>query len=206
MLIHLSASVSHEAIMPKSDPASAALLLMDFQNAIVGMVGEDAFTLLERAQEARTAAKAAGMAVLHVRVAFTDADYAAVSERNKSFAALGKSRFLADGSEPAEIHPALAPASGEEVFTKKRVGAFSTTNLAERLATRGIDTLILAGIATSGVVLSTLRDAADRDYRLFVLFDCCADQDSEVHRVLMERVFPRQADILHVSDLQKWPR
>ncbi|HEY4112452.1 MAG TPA: isochorismatase family cysteine hydrolase [Rhizomicrobium sp.] len=180
-------------------PARSVLLLMDFQNAIVGMVGEAAPALLERAQEARVAARAAGMAVMHVRVAFTDADYAAVSERNKSFAALGKSRFLTDGSEPAAIHPALAPAQDEEVFTKKRVGAFSATNLAERLATRGIDTLFLSGIATSGVVLSTLRDAADRDYRLFVLSDCCADADAEVHRVLMEKVFPRQADVIDLA-------
>ena len=176
--------------------AKSALLLMDFQNAIVGMVGEGAPALLGRAQKARAAARAAGMAVMHVRVAFTDADYAAVSERNKSFAALGKSRFLRDGSEPAAIHSALTPLADEEVFTKKRVGAFSTTNLAERLSARGIDTLVLAGIATSGVVLSTLRDGADRDYRLFVLSDCCADMDAEVHRVLMEKVFPRQADVI----------
>ena len=178
---------------------STALLLMDFQNAIVGTLGEAGPALLERAGKARAAARAAGMAVMHVRVAFTDADYAAVSPRNKSFAALGKSRFLTDGSGPAAIHPALAPIAGEEVFTKTRVGAFSTTALAARLAARGIDTLVLAGIATSGVVLSTLRDAADHDYRLFVLADCCADQDAEVHRVLTEKVFPRQADVIDLA-------
>lgn len=183
-------------------PSKSALMLMDFQNAIVGMLGEQAPALLECAQKARAAAKAVGMAVMHVRVAFGDADYAAISERNKSFAALGQSRFLTDGSEPAAIHPVLAPAPGEEVFTKKRVGAFSTTNLAERLSARGIDTLYLAGIATSGVVLSTLRDAADRDYRPYVVADCCADMDAEVHRVLMEKVFPRQADIVRLEQFQ----
>ena len=55
------------------------------------------------------------------------------------------------------------------------------------------DTLVLAGISTSGVVLSTLRQAADLDYRLTVLADACADTDPEVHRVLTEKVFPRQA-------------
>ena len=86
------------------------------------------------------------------------------------------------------------------MFTKKRVGAFSTTNLAARLTARGIDTLILSGIATSGVVLSTLRDAADRDYRLFVLSDICADMDAEVHiAALTEKVFPRQADVIDLD-------
>lgn len=177
----------------------SALMLMDFQNAIVGMVGEGSPALLERAQKARAAAKAAGMAVMHVRVAFTDADYAAIPERNKSFAALGKSRIITEGSDVAAIHPALAPTPGEEVFTKKRVGAFSTTNLTERLKARGIDTLFLTGIATSGVVLSTLRDAADQDYRLFVISDVCADMDQEVHRVLLEKVFPRQADVIDLA-------
>ena len=55
------------------------------------------------------------------------------------------------------------------------------------------DSLVLTGIATSGVVLSTLRQAADLDYGLTVLVDACADADPEVHRVLTEKVFPRQA-------------
>jgi nicotinamidase-related amidase len=181
-------------------PSKAALLLMDFQNAIVGMVGEQGTALLERAAKARSAARAAGMAVMHVRVAFNEADYAAISPRNKGFSALASGRFITDGSPQADIHAALKPAADEEVFTKTRVGAFSTTNLGARLEARGIDTLILTGIATSGVVLSTLRDAADGDYRLLVIGDCCADMDAEVHRVLTEKVFPRQADVIGLED------
>ena len=85
---------------------------------------------------------------------------------------------------------------------KTRVGAFSTTDLAEQLDSRGIDTLFLSGISTSGVVLSTLRDAADRDYRLFVLADVCADPAPDVHAMLVEKVFPRQADVLSSTNLQ----
>ncbi|HEY4124525.1 MAG TPA: isochorismatase family cysteine hydrolase [Rhizomicrobium sp.] len=185
------------------EPAKTALLLMDFQNAIVGMMGDAGPALLDRAVKARIAARAAGLAVMHVRVAFSDADYAAVSPRNKSFAGLAQSRRLADGSVDAAIHSALAPAPDEEVFTKHRVGAFSTTNLAARLSARGIDTLVLSGIATSGVVLSTLRDAADHDYRLFIIGDCCGDADAEVHRVLTEKVFPRQADVIGLEDFER---
>jgi nicotinamidase-related amidase len=60
----------------------------------------------------------------------------------------------------------------------------------------GINHLVLTGIATSGVVLSTLREAADKDYRITVLSDCCADRDEEVHRVLKVKVFPRQAEVI----------
>ena len=58
----------------------------------------------------------------------------------------------------------------------------------------------MTGIATSGVVLSTLRQAADLDYGLTVLRDGCADRDHEVHRVLLDKVFPRQATVLTVDE------
>lgn len=86
---------------------------------------------------------------------------------------------------------------------KTRVGAFSTTDLAEQLRKRGIDTLILAGISTSGVVLSTVRDAADRDFRLVVLSDACADPQPDVHALLMHKVFPSQADVITTGQLDK---
>jgi nicotinamidase-related amidase len=63
-----------------------------------------------------------------------------------------------------------------------------------------VDSLVLTGIATSGVVLSTLRQAADLDFRLTVVRDGCADSDPEVHRVLMDKVFPRQAKVVSASE------
>jgi nicotinamidase-related amidase len=89
-----------------------------------------------------------------------------------------------------EIHSGVTPRSGEIVVTKRRVGPFSTTDLDTILKAKGIDTMVLMGISTSGVVLSTVRWAADIDYRLIVLSDCCADRDEEVQRVLMGKVFP----------------
>jgi nicotinamidase-related amidase len=83
----------------------------------------------------------------------------------------------------------------EIVVTKHRVSAFAGTDLDLMLRANGIETLILTGITTSGVVLSTLRHAADADYRLLVVGDCCSDGDEEAHRVLLEKVFPRQATI-----------
>ncbi len=74
--------------------------------------------------------------------------------------------------------------------------AFAGSDLDLILRSQGIRTLVFTGIATSGVVLSTLREAADLDYQLLVLGDCCIDNDSEVHKVLLEKVFPRQAEVL----------
>ena len=84
-------------------------------------------------------------------------------------------------------------------MVKKRVSAFAGSDLAVLVRGQRIDTLVLTGIATSGVVLSTLREAADLDFGLVVLADACADADPEVHRVLTEKVFVRQADVMTVD-------
>jgi len=73
---------------------------------------------------------------------------------------------------------------------KRRVSAFTGSDLEVLLRAFDIRHMVLTGIATSGVVLSTLTEAADKDYRVTVLADCCADGDEEVHRVLITKVFP----------------
>jgi nicotinamidase-related amidase len=83
------------------------------------------------------------------------------------------------------------------------VGAFSTTDLETVLRARNINTLVLFGISTSGVVLSTVRWAADMDYKLAVISDACADRDPEVHRVLQEKVFSWQATVLNTQEFIK---
>src|SRR6185295_5047088 len=89
------------------------------------------------------------------------------------------------------IHPSVAPQEGDVVITKSRVNAFAGTDLELVLRANDIDTLVLFGIATSGVVLATTLAAADADYRLFVVKDCCADLDETIHACLMEKIFPR---------------
>ena len=82
------------------------------------------------------------------------------------------------------------------ILNKVRVGAFSTTPLETVLRARGITTLVLGGIATSGVVLSTVRHAADADYSIVVVSDACADFNAETHRVLLANVIPAQGDVV----------
>src|SRR5262249_57808048 len=98
------------------------------------------------------------------------------------------------------IHPAVAPSEGDLVVTKSRINAFAGTDLALLLRARDIDTLVLFGIATSGVVLATTLAAADADYRLFIVKDCCADLDESVHSSLIEKVLPRCATLLSSDD------
>lgn len=183
------------------DPHRTALLVMDYQNGVVGRIA-DADALLARVAGAIAIVRGQEGHVGYVRVAFEDADYASFppSSRMASLVAAAGRRFDADSPATA-IDDRLAPQSGDIVVRKTRVGAFSTTDLDRQLRDLGIDTLILAGISTSGVVLSTLRDASDRDYQIVVLADGCADFDPEVHDVLMRKVFSRQAHVATVAEV-----
>jgi nicotinamidase-related amidase len=185
------------------DPQSTALLVMDYQQAIVGMI-EDSDALVARAAEAIDLVRRHGGHIGYVRVAFTAADLQGIPPTSSMGAriAAGPQAFM-DDSPTTQIDARVAPRDDDIIVRKTRVGAFSTTDLAQQLAARGIDTLILAGISTSGVVLSTVRDASDRDYRLFVLADATADRDPAVHACLMEKVFPRQAHVITVAELER---
>ncbi len=186
---------------PMIEPEKTALLVMDYQQGIVAMLPEPGL-ILERMHGAIAAARACNVKIGYVRVAFTDADYDAVPETNKAFAALaGSGRRMHDEAAETAIHERVKPQPDDIIVRKTRVGALSTTDLDAQLRARGIDTLILAGISTSGVVLSTLRDAADRDYRLYVLTDACADLDRTVHDTLTQSVFPRQAYTISTDEL-----
>ena len=176
-----------------------ALLVMDLQNGIVGRVADQAEALLDTLEAVIASARDREMPVIFVRVAFRPGA-PEVSPRNRSFAALGPSPTMDESSEATQIHPRLAPRPGDVLVTKRRVSAFTGSDLEVVLRSRGVDHLVLTGVATSGVVLSTTRQAADLDYELTIIADACADADPEVHRVLTERVFPRQALVLSARD------
>jgi nicotinamidase-related amidase len=169
----------------------SVLLLMDFQHGIVERIGDPA--VVDAADRAAKAARTAGIPVMFVRVAFRPG-YPEAAERNASFGAISQLGDAMTQDHPAtQVHASLEPHPDEPVIIKRRISAFSGSDLDVLLRGANADSLILAGISTSGVVLSTIRQAADLDYRLTVLADACADADPEVHRVLTEKVFPRQS-------------
>jgi len=173
---------------------ATALLIMDVQNGIVDRLAEGADTLLDAVSAARDTARAAGIAVLYVRVAFREGS-PEVSAKNKSFSLIAGSSLLSEDNESTRIHDRLTPGEGEVLVTKRRVSAFAGSDLDVVLRANGVDHVVLCGIATSGVILSTTRQAADLDLQITILSDACADADPEVQRVLMEKVFPRQATV-----------
>jgi nicotinamidase-related amidase len=175
---------------------------MDYQVQLLSSLG-DTEDLLSRTADAIDLVRRLGGQIGYVRVAFEEADYAAIPDTNKMAARIAARGGTMDSQSPeSAIHAQVAPDGGDIVVRKTRVGAFSTTDLDEQLRHRGITSLILAGISTSGVVLSTVRDAADRDYQVFVLADASADPEPGVHDFLTERIFPRQADVITTAELE----
>ncbi len=180
------------------DRARCAVLIMDYQAAVVEGFATEPQALLERAAAVLAHARRAGFKVIYIVVKFRPG-YPEVSPRNVNFNAVRQAgRFIAEAG--TEVHPAVAPEPGDIIVIKHRVGAFAGTDLDQILCANDIETLVMFGVATSGVVLSTLRHAADADYRLIVLSDCCSDRDPEVHRVLLEKVFPRQARVITAAE------
>lgn len=183
------------------DKSKTALLVMDVQNTQVRLVqqaGQER-NLLQEVRSVIDGARRVGVPVIYVVVRFRKGHPEAhprnrLQQTNKQ---LGRHQ---EGTPDSEIHADVAPQPEEIVVVKRRVNAFHNTDLSVVLGAQGIETLVLTGIATSGVVLSTTRYAADADYELVILEDCCADPDPEAHACLMEKILPRQATIATARD------
>ena len=187
------------------DPAHTAVLNLDCQSGIVPIYTkdhQDAF--LGRAGGVLNHARTSHMTLIHVKFGFRPG-LPEVSSQNQLIGKIKASpQHQKLFQEPlGSIHPALAPMENEIVIIKHRVSAFTGSDLAMILRVNDVDTLVLFGIATSGVVLSTLLEASDADFRLAVVKDCCADLDAELHDALFERLFPLRATVLSAADFIK---
>jgi nicotinamidase-related amidase len=183
------------------DKTRTALLMADFHADSMGVnpIVQERHTF-DRAKEVLDAARNAGVLVAYIVVNFRQG-YPEISDNNKTFS-VRKTSGQTPAADPVSlIQPSVLPQEGEPVIVKHRVNAFFGTDLEMVLRAGNIDTLVLMGHATSGVILSTVRYAADADYQLVVVEDGCADQDPEVHRLLMEKVFPRQATVANSQEV-----
>jgi nicotinamidase-related amidase len=178
------------------DRRHTALLIADFYAAMMTTLPHAVErNVIEKTRLLQHAARQAGILVCYSATVFRSG-YIEISDRNKTFSERKRSGQEAVSDPMQLIHPAVAPVEGEVVVGKHRVNALYGTDLDMVLRANAIDTLVILGYATSGVVLSTVRYAADLDYRLVVVEDCCSDQQADVHDFLTQRIFPRQADVV----------
>ena len=185
------------------DLKRAALLSMDLQGGVVSMYVKDE-RFIPRVAGVIERARVAGLTIVHVKVGFRP-NVPEANPRNRFLSAVKASPRHQEffQGESGAIHPALTPAAGDVVVTKSRISAFAGTDLDLLLRAQGIDTLVLLGVATSGVVLSTFLVAVDADYEVLVIKDCCADLEVELHEILLEKHFPRFGSVVSASEFQK---
>ena len=172
---------------------ATAVLIMDFQNEIVANYASQDPDVTKRASSVLDAARRAGLLVVHVVVAFRPG-HPEIAPRGLFKQMKGEGRCI-QGSPEASIHNDVEPLAGDVVVTKRRVGAFTGSDLDMVLRAHGTQHLIIMGIATSGVVLTTVRMAADMDFEMTIVADCCTDQDQEVQQILINKVFSRAATV-----------
>jgi nicotinamidase-related amidase len=174
---------------------NTALLIMDVYQATVPML-KNAEPYLALLSGALKKARANKIPVIYVVIGFRNG-YPEISSSNKMFTSIKENPALKFDTEDAmKVHTTVAPAKGDITVIKKRVGAFTGSDLEVLLRSMEIKHIVLTGISTSGVVLSTLCEAADKDYVITVLSDCCTDMDEEVHSMLITKIFLRQAEVV----------
>ncbi|PWN92987.1 isochorismatase-family hydrolase [Acaromyces ingoldii] len=194
--------------LPALDPRKTAFVVMDIQPLVFARMPSPPTDLLPSITAMLAAARRTGCTVVIVRVAFSATDFAAIPPTNKAFGRLAEraggsaEKLGVLESQPAtQVLDEVKPLAGEIEVRKTRTGAFSTTDLHEQLKAKGIDTLILAGVSTSGAVLSTVRDATDKDYRIVVMRDGVADPKEEVHNILLDVVFEHSCYVAKSSEI-----
>jgi nicotinamidase-related amidase len=179
------------------EPKKTAMLTLDLQRGILGMV-PNSDACLAAAKKAVEFGRKSGFQIIHVGLGF-NAGHPEIPDTQERFARIKQMNVFVKGTESAEFHPDVY-SPGELIVYKQRVSGFTENELDMILRAGGIENLVFFGIATSGIVLSTLRRAFDLDYRCTVLKDACYDADEEVHRVLTEKVFTAQGNVVTVDE------
>ena len=94
----------------------------------------------------------------------------------------------------------LTPAAGEPVIVKQYASAFFGTSLAATLHTAGVDTVVIAGVSTSGCIRATATDALNHGFRPKVVRDACADRTPELHEQNLRDLDAKYADVVELAE------
>ena len=170
-------------------PSRTAVIAVHMQHDIIsadgGFGGFFAAQAAERdvigqAAKLLDAARRSGAAVVYTRVAWQPG-YPDLVVNSPLLGMVAQFGALVEGSAKAEIVPQLTPKDGDVVLTHQRVGGFSASQLDVILRSRGVDTLLFAGVATNASVESTARQASDLGYRTIIVADACSAADPGAH-------------------------
>jgi nicotinamidase-related amidase len=183
----------------KKNNHATVLLVMDFQETMMTFL-PDPKPLLANVKEAIEGARAANIEVIYVILSFRKG-HPEISSKHKRFSRIKDSGFMfTEGHEGTALHSTIVPKEEELILYKKRVSAFAGSDLEMVLKSKGVDNLVIAGFATSGIVLHTVTEGSDKDYQITVLSDSSADPDPEIHDFLTKRIFPAAGTVVTTGE------
>ncbi|KAJ4349691.1 uncharacterized protein N0V89_008308 [Didymosphaeria variabile] len=184
----MASATPTDPTMPSHYTSSqTAFLLLDFHSMFVeGVANSKGHDALSVAADTKSWAKSKGMQVIHCLI---DADKTPFSTcKNKQRLASMIGAFQSGGGdEPASL---LEDSDGEVTYLRRGgyVSALKSPGLVEYLRVKGITSLVLTGLSTSGCVLRTAAAACDEEFVVTVLEDGCADGEQDVHDALVKKV------------------
>jgi nicotinamidase-related amidase len=176
-------------------PAQTALVVMHYQTDILGLFPLAAPALLANTRKLCDAARAKSVNVYFAKIHFSPG-YPEVSPLNRNGQGIRQLGLFVED----KIAPELGQRATEPLIIAHRASVFFGTDLQARLSAQDIDTLLMVGIASTGVVLSSVAYASDADFRLFTVKDCCYDPDQVVHDHLFSTAFDSRTTVLSLAD------
>ncbi len=179
--------------------ARTALLVMHYQTDIMALFPSVAPTLLANTRKLCDAARARGVSVYFAKIHFSPG-YPEVSPLNRNGQGIRRLGLFVED----RISPELGRLDSEPLIIAHRASVFFGTDLQVRLSAQGIDTLLMVGIASTGVMLSSVAYASDADFRLLTVKDCCYDPDPVVHDHLFSTAFDSRTTVLSLADALSW--
>jgi len=178
-------------------PARTVLLALHYQNDVIhpegrirlGLAADDPrrAAVLDAAARLIGGARAAGVPIVHVRIAFRP-DHAEVIRNGPLWDNVVRAGAVAEGSWGAAFYDGLGPLPAEHVVLHRRINAFFGSNLEETLRLLDAAALVIAGVATNSVVEHTARHAADMGLRVTVAADACAASRADLHQAALDNI------------------
>jgi nicotinamidase-related amidase len=182
------------------DPKTTAILTLDIQQGLLDLA-PDAQAVVPAAVQVTGYGREQDMLIIHVGIGF-EPGYPEIPATSPLWGKLRDRGLFVKGSPSAQIPSTLRDAS-DTVLYKQRVSGFTETPLDMILRSKGIKTLVLMGISTSHIVFSTMRNAIEKDYACVIIRDGCYDTEQDVHDVLLEKVFAREATVMTAAEFTR---
>ena len=191
-----------KALQPGQRPA---LLVIDFVRAYL----ERSSPLYAGVEQARAdcetllrAARAAAIPIVHTNVVYQPGG----RDGGVFFRKVPALKCFEIGAHPdlAAFAEGLEPLPGETVISKQYASAFFATSLASTLTSLGVDSVLIAGLSTSGCVRASAVDCVQHGFVPLVVREAVGDRAPGPHEANLFDLQAKYAEVIHLADALRY--